>query len=192
MVVSSSPNSLTLKLYQCQQSVFTIAEIALISGIANARLIVRRMQYAVAKGLFVSPRAGIYAKPDYSASELANRLYAPSYVSLEYVLGKAGVIFQYDSRVTLCSYVSRTVSVDENEFSYRRLKPALLGNFSGIKFGRISEAEPERAFLDMLYLNRNCEFDNISALNKDRVLQLLPIYGSETINRRALKFLSRV
>ncbi len=68
-----------------------------------------RLNYHVRKGKLLRPRKGIYVKPGYKAEELACTLYTPSYISLEYVLQKAGVIFQYDDRITAVSYIPPSI-----------------------------------------------------------------------------------
>ena len=51
----------------------------------------------------------------------------------------------------------------------------------------ITIATPERAFLDMLYLNGAMYFDNLNPLKKDLIEQILPIYQSKTLNTRVQK-----
>lgn len=184
-----SPNGISLSLLQQPQTVFKVADIAMITGITDAVSIVQRMAYAIKKGLFVSPRKGIYAKPGYSAAELAGCLYTPSYLSMEYILQQEGVVFQYSSEITVVSYLNRTVEVDGKTFVYRKVKDSILANTLGIQIGMISKATKERAFLDMLYLNANCHFDNPSILNKEEVNRLLSVYNSPTLTKRALKII---
>lgn len=185
----SSPNSTALTLMQQPQTVFKVTDIALLTGDTNPIAIVQRMAYALKKKLFVSPRRGVYAKHGYSFDELACRLFVPSYLSLEHILQRAGVIFQYGSETTMVSYLNRTIDVDSRTISYRKIKDEILINPAGIRRGIVNEATTERAFLDMLYLNANCHFDNPAAIDKDTVIKLLPIYNSPTLSKRALKIL---
>lgn len=189
--MNSSPNSQTLALLgQDRSTVFRVADIAMITGETDRAAIVKRMWYAVRKGWLCSPCKGIYAKNNYSFLELACKLYVPSYVSLETVLQQAGVIFQYSEKVTMVAYLSREVSVDGRIIAYRKLKNELLMDFRGIKRGEINAATPERAFLDMLYLNSHYYFDNPSALDAEKVKELFPVYNSPTLEKRALKILN--
>ena len=50
--------------------------------------------------------------------------------------------------------------------------------------GNYHIASPERAFLDIIYRNKDYHFDNLSALNWEKVYELLPIYGG---NKRMAK-----
>jgi len=46
-------------------------------------------------------------------------------------------------------------------------------------------ATPERAFLDVLYLNKDYYFDNLSGLNWEKVFEILPVYeGNKRMERR--------
>jgi hypothetical protein len=120
---------------------------------------------------------------------MACRIFAPAYISLEYVLQRAGVIFQYDSRFTTLSYLSREVEIENQTFSFRKIKNELLVSQQGIEQqgNTITIATPERAFLDMLYLNGAMFFDIINPLKKDLIERILPIYNSKTLNKRVQK-----
>ena len=50
-----------------------------------------------------------------------------------------------------------------------------------------SIASTERAFLDLLYLNKDYHFDNLSPLNWDKIYALLPLYGGNQRMERMLK-----
>jgi len=193
-VMSSSQNSvftaqargsLILALYRDARRVFTLQDVALITGECRFEVLNRKLNYCVRTGKLLSPRRGIYAKPGFSPEELACKIYKTSYISLEYVLQKAGVIFQYDSRITLASYLNRTIETQGSILSYRKIKGTILTQPSGIKMGdTISIALPERAFLDMLYLDNAYYFDNISPLKQERVFELLPVYNSKALALR--------
>ena len=130
----------------------------------------------------------MYAKPDYNPLEFANLLYTPSYISLEYVLQQEGVVFQYDSRYTSISYLSREIEVDGSTYSYRRIKEDIIINTIGIiRKDNINIAIPERAFLDVLYLNKDYYFDNLNPLNRLIISQILPIYHSAALKERVDK-----
>ena len=118
--------------------------------------------------------------------ELACRLYTPSYISLEYVLQKNGIIFQFDRQLTVVSYLSRYIETDNLSIRYRKIKGELLVNHSGLKKPSpyVTVALPERAFLDMLYLDPYFYFDNLNPLDKTLVMKLLPGYQSKALARR--------
>lgn len=181
---------LILHIYQDARTVFRLVDIAMIAGETNFQSLNKKLNYGVHKGRLLNPRKGIYAKPAYNSEELAGCIFTPSYISLEYVLQKAGVIFQYDTRFTSVSYLSRTIEVDRITYSFRKLKGELLVNTTGIiRQNSTNIATPERAFLDILYLNKDYYFDNLHPLNKELVLKLLPIYQSESLSKKVTKLL---
>ncbi len=100
-------------IYQDPSSVFRLMDIALITGITNRKLLSAKLNYYVRNGKLGNPRKGIYTKANYSPEELACKLFAPSYISLEHVLQKAGVIFQYDAAISSISYLSRNIERGE-------------------------------------------------------------------------------
>lgn len=187
----SSQNQLLLDLYKDKASVFTMQGIALAYGQGLDRKTVKnRMIGYVRRGEILNPRKGIYAKPGYDKKELACLLYTPSYISLEYVLQRAGIVFQYSDEITSVGNLSRSTEIDGTLYRYRKIKGEILIDTTGIiREGNVNIASPERAFLDTLYLNSNYYFDNASSLDKENVLSLLPIYNSKTLERRVSKIL---
>ncbi len=117
---------------------------------------------------------------------MACSLLKPSYISLEYVLARAGVTFQYSSEITCISYQNRIIEVDGRNYVFRQINPMIWTNMLGIEQrDNIAIATPERAFLDMLYLSAGqCYFDNIHPLNKQLIRQIMPVYNSPTLTRR--------
>lgn len=192
MIGSQNINKdIILAAYQDKRTVFRLKDIAMLTGETNFTAINKKLNYLVRTGKFLNPRKGIYAKAGYSKEELACILYTPAYISLEYVLQKAGVLFQYNPAVSAVSYLSRTTTIDNQPYVFRRLKPQILLNTMGVQRldNHINMATAERAFLDLLYLNTNYYFDNIRPLNIDAINKLLPLYNSKAIyikTKRAL------
>jgi hypothetical protein len=110
---------------------------------------------------------------------------------LEYVLQRAGVVFQYDSAVSVVSYLSRTIDIENQTLQYRKIKDDVLVNTTGIlrQNNQINIATAERAFLDLLYLNARFHFDNLNQLNKELIYKILPIYHSDSMVKRVNKLL---
>ncbi|MDR0232495.1 MAG: hypothetical protein LBI82_10305 [Dysgonamonadaceae bacterium] len=176
-------------LYNDIRTVFRLKDVAMLMGETNFNSLNTKLNYYVRTGRLQNPRKGLYCKPNYNPQELACRIFAPAYISMEYVLQKAGVVFQYDSRFTILSYLSREVEIDNQIFSFRKIKNELLMSQQGIEQqgNTTTIAIPERAFLDMLYLNGDMYFDNLNPLKKDLIDQILPIYNSKTLNKRVQK-----
>jgi len=190
----SSPkleNDIILTIYNDARTVFRLNDIAMLLGESNFDSINKRLNYFVRVGKLKNPRKGIYAKSTYNLEELACRIFIPSYISLEYVLQNAGVVFQYNNQITSICYLSRTIDIEENSYVFRKIKGEILVDTRGILRldNGVNIATPERAFLDVLYLNANYYFDNLNPLNKELIYKLLPIYNSKTMNDRVKKIL---
>jgi hypothetical protein len=128
-----------------------------------------------------SVRRGIYAKDkNYDRLELATKIFAPSYVSFETVLLQAGVVFQFYSKTFVATYQTKEIKCDGQIYSFRKIKDVILTNGSGVENkGGYFLATKERAFLDVLYLNMDYYFDNLSPLDLDKVYTLLGIYNNK-------------
>jgi len=183
--------NLIYTLYSDTRTVFNIQEIAMLLDEPDAQKLKQRINYYVRIQKLKNPRRGIYTKKNYSVEELACKVYKPSYISLEYVLQKSDVLFQYDTRITSISYLSRSVSIDKTFYVYRKIKNDILYNSTGIIMNDdgISIATPERAFLDTLYLNKEYFFDTIKNLDKERIYSILPIFQSKQLTKRVQKVL---
>jgi len=171
------------------QSVFSFCDIAMLLEDSDADNLKRRISYYVQKGVLIRLRKGLYAKPIYNKEEIAGKIFVPSYISGEYVLRKNGIIFQYGDEITVVSYLSRTVSVADFDIVIRKIKDSVLVDTSGIEKSAqgVSIASSERALLDVLYLNKDFFFDNISSINKASVYRLAKIYRSKVLIKRVKK-----
>lgn len=174
-----------LSILRAKNTVFTLKEILLVSGETNPDLLKRRLNYYVKKGELYSIRKGIYAKDkNYDKLELATKIYTPAYISFETVLRQAGMIFQYYESIFVASYLTREISADNQTYRYKKIKNTILTNSLGIEIkDNYSIASPERAFLDILYLNKNYYFDNPGPLNWDKVFELLLIYDNKRMEK---------
>ena len=174
---------IVLAIYRESRTVFRLNDIAMLMNESDFQSLNKKLNYYVRTGKLLNPRKGIYAKPGYNPEELACTIFTPSCISLQYVLQKTGIIFQYDSRITSVSYLSRVIEIDNQPFVYRKIKGSALVNTMGIimQKNHINIASAERAFLDFLYLEKDYHFDNLNPLNKEFVYELLPLYQSKTL-----------
>lgn len=171
------------------QTVFTLKDIALIWEEPVTDALRERVSYYVEQGELNRVRRGVYVKENYNKLELAVTIYTPSYVSFETVLAKEGVVFQFYSQVFVASYLSRTIEIEERTYHYKKIKDVVLTNEVGIESKENFEiASPERAFLDVLYLNKDYHFDNLSPLDWDKVFEIVPIYGNEAMKNRVKRY----
>lgn len=168
-----------------KKTVFSFKDIVLLWGDSGSAARVR-VNYYVKNGALYRIRQGLYAKDkNYDKFELATKIYTPAYVSFETVLGQAGSIFQYYSQIFVASYLTREIIVGGQVFSYRKIKDSILTSGTGMEHKEnYSIATPERAFLDVLYLNKDYYFDNLSPLNRDKVFEILPVYGNQRMTKK--------
>jgi len=167
------------------KTVFSFNDIALLWGESSpaAR---KRVSYYIKEGSLFRIRQGIYAKDShYNKLEFASRVFTPSYVSFETVLGKAGITFQFYGQIFVASYLTREIVCDKQKYSFRKLKMTLLSDATGVENkNNCAIATKERAFLDILYVNKDYFFDNLSPLNWDKVFKVLPIYNNKRITKK--------
>lgn len=163
------------------KTVFSSKDIALLWHESSSNATRVRLHYYVQKGDLVKIRKGLFAKnPKYNKLELATRILTPAYVSFETVMAKEGLIFQFYEPIFIASYVTREVTVDQQVYSFRKMKDGILIDAAGIEHtGETSIATKERAFLDMLYVRADYHFDNLRSLDWEKVFQILPIYQNQ-------------
>ena len=106
--------------------------------------------------IFLKIRNGLYAlraeMPEEEA--IANRLYAPSYISFEYALCRYGIIPESVYTTTSATTrITREFIVSNKSFSYSRIKKQAYRGYRTEKIGGITVliAEPEKALVDYLY-----------------------------------------
>jgi len=169
-----------------EKTVFTLKDIALMWQDADMDAARVRLNYYVKKGDLFRIRRGFYAKSKiYESLELATRIFTPAYVSFETVLAKEGLIFQYQTDITVASYLTRTITVDAHTYSYKTIKGTVLTNPEGVlHVNETSIAAKERAFLDTLYIHHDYQFDNIRSLDWNVVLSMVPIYQNKRMAKK--------
>lgn len=182
-------NNIILKLYSKPETVFTLSEISQLFPEIAYESIRDRLYYFAKVGKLRRLHQGVYAKMDYNPLELANKLYKPSYISLETVLSVGNVVFQYYETIFVVSYLTKTVTVNNISIQYRQIKGDICTNTQGIeqKNGYFI-ATLERAFLDAVYIYKNYHFDNLGIINWEKVKDLKKIYNSKAFEKRVEEY----
>jgi hypothetical protein len=185
---------IVLDLYKDIRTVFRLRDVAMLVGETDMQRLSKKLNYYVKTGQIYNPRRGIYTKSEYKPEELACVLYTPCYISLDYVLQKKGIIFQYSNQISIVSYLSRIIEIENRFYQFSKLKNEILINTAGVRQlpGFINMAEAERAFLDKLYLFPDFYFDNLNPINKELVEKLLPLYQSKALINRVRKLFQHV
>jgi predicted transcriptional regulator of viral defense system len=120
---------------------------------------VRRGMYAFSKN---------YGRVEVNPAELANHLYAPSYISTHWALGYWGLI--PERVVTYTSVTPRAPANFINDFGtfkYRHIKPSGFFGYSAqqIAGGKIYLADAEKALIDLWHLDKGLwDRDRMSAM----------------------------
>ena len=168
-----------LDLMRSKNTIFTTKDISLIWQEPDANFVRKKLYRYIKAGKLYSVRKGVYAKDkNYEKYELATKIFTPSYISFETVLTKAGIVFQFYSQVFAASYLTREFMIDNQNYVLKKIKDSILTNQTGIEVrANYFIASPERAFLDVIYLNKEYHFDNLSSIDWNKVNEILPIYG---------------
>ena len=173
-------------LLRSSKAIFSTKDVALLWGEARHQTVSGRLNKYVRAGKLVRVRRGIYAKDNnYNRFELATRIYTPSYISFETVLTRTGINFQYYDNIFVATYVTREIEADGQKISFVLMKDYVLSNTAGIEHtDGIATATKERAFLDRIYVSKDYHFDNLGALNWDKVFEILPIYHNMRMGKK--------
>ena len=188
----SSQKNVLEAILNSPRSVFNVQSLRMLTECEDSQKLTKSLHYYIKEGKIRNPRRGIYTKATYDEREMACAIFRPSYISLEYVLQRCGVVFQYDDTITCVSYLNRAVEVDGKTYQFRIIKPELWIGMDGIEqHDNMLTATPERAFLDMVYLSAgNCYFDNLHPLDRSSVKRLLPLYRSNILSERVSELLN--
>jgi len=136
---------------------------------------------------------------------IANKIYNPSYISLEMVLAYYHLI--PESTYGLTSITTKKTAIFKTkvgDFSYRSVKPELFFGYSLVDYQgqKIKLAEVEKAILDYLYLNSHLKTEsdfselrlNLAELlaywNEIKFNQYLTVFGNKRLNVRAKNFIN--
>lgn len=112
------------------------------------------------QGHIIKIKNGLYAFSDrfstVTPEEISSLLYAPSYISLEKALSSYGIIPEMVYSITcITPKTTRRFKNISGGFVYRHIKPNLFFGYRQVKGKNIPYllAEPEKALLDLIYLN---------------------------------------
>lgn len=164
------------------------------------------------KGYLKKLKQGYYYFPHQELNQdflfyTANKIYSPSYVSLEMALKYYGLIPEEIFQITSVS-TRKTISFETpvGNFSYRHIKPSFYWGYNLIDFAgqKILLADPEKAVLDYLYLNTKLktaddflgmrvnvrEFRSLIVVK--RLQEYLKNFGDKQLSKRAKLFLTTI
>lgn len=142
-------------------------------------------------GLLIRLKQGYFSFPEYlgkpdMAWYFANRIYKPSYISLQTALAFYGIIPEAVVQITSVTALKTAAFVNPaGTYQYRTLKPELMFGYD-LKEGAsgilLNFARPEKALLDFLYL-----YPEYNTINELKNLRLDVEYLSEELNKSLLE-----
>lgn len=184
-------NSITI-LLKSKKTVFDFNDLALLWQIKDQNYLKTKVYRLVKNKQILRIRKGIFVLGEnYDRYELANKLVNPSYVSLQTILAKGGIIFQYDGAIYSSSKLNKEIKIRNQKFVYRKIKDDILLCSKGIRIKtNISFASKERALIDLCYLEKDYYFDNLKNINWQNIFILAKIYQNKNLIKR-LKILKK-
>jgi len=170
------------KIINAEQTVWTIPELKILLWIENKYTISKILQVMKKKWLLSCPYRWVRCRKNWNYIEFWAKIKSKSYISLQTVLQKNGIIFQDRSdTVTLLSDNFLTKKIGNLNIEIHKIKSTILSNPIGIINNWTYQiASPERAVCDMLYLDRNFYFDNPNNLKISKLEDLSNIYNLST------------
>jgi predicted transcriptional regulator of viral defense system len=172
----------------------------------------RRLSEWQGKGSIKMIRRGHYAFSGLEINEsvlflMANKIYTPSYVSMEMALAHYNLIPEAVYGITSVSpRKTNHFKTDYGEFIYRHIKPQLIFGYKLISCNgqNFKMAESEKAILDYFYLNSHLNTDEDFAglrfngeefkeqTDKDKLKMYLAAFDNKMLNKRFNKFLKHI
>lgn len=177
-------------LLRSPQTIFSTKDVALLWGEETDAAVRVRLSNYIKTGKLIRVHRGLYAKDkNYNRSELATRIYTPSYISFETVLTREGVNFQYYGNIFVASPVNKEIVADDQKITFVRMKDYVLSNTLGVEHkDGIATATKERAFLDRVYVSKDYHFDNLRSLDWNKVMEILPIYNNKRLEKKIKQY----
>lgn len=188
-------NKLLEKIKKIPKTYFSLNEISKLSHLNNASLKVTLHRLIKNKQLFKIGQKLYSLEPEkIDWRELACEIYYPSYLSFEWALAYHNILSQKPLHLTLAtSKRTKEVNMLNKNIFYHHLNPNLFWGYQ--KQDNILLAEPEKAFLDLVYLSLNgyAKFDpeeiNLKALNKTKLKKYLQKFNNQRLNKLLGKYI---
>lgn len=187
---------------------FSTGDLKLLFGSDFNRSLLNNLKRWEKDGLIIKLRKGLYLlrvdREPIKPMVLAERIYSPSYISLEFALGYYGIIPEAVFTITSISTKKSNFFTVPNvgHFSYQTIKKNAFGGYYTYTENEISYAlaEPEKALLDFFYLNKNImdgtdnnflsyRFSEDFRYNNKRIKELAKYFGDKKTTFLATKFI---
>lgn len=171
-----------IKLINSLKTVFRKKDILNILDFKTDMALDKFLYRAKEEGFLKNVYYWIYTLQKYDILELASKIKKKSYISLETVLKKQWVIFQYYDNVFLVSDNSLSKKIEWVNFIYHKIKDSILLNPLWIENNwKYMIACKERAICDRIYLSKNYYFDNLDDIDHDKLEKISKIYENKRV-----------
>lgn len=181
-------------LLRSNQNIFTAQDLSVFWNVNTKKKLWENIKYYLRTGALIQLKRGLYCLEEKKNEfELAQRVFSPSYVSFYTALAANGIVFQYYSTIHSMAQKTRTIKIKDQIFKYHQIKPEVFLNPLGIeKKKNYLIAGKERAICDSLYLVPSLAFDNLSDLNKEKLLIIAKIYGNKKLEKEIKKIAQQI
>lgn len=168
------------------KKVFTTEDLAVIWQIPQRRRLIELIKYYLREERLNSIYKGIYAYgDDYTPFDIAQKLVPLSYLSLYTTSQMHGLTFQYYETIYSLSLKSKKYKLGNQGYVYHRVKePVFYDQLGLVSNGRYTIADKERTITDCLYVFPNFAFDNLGAVDKEKLVALSKIYNNKMLEKR--------
>jgi predicted transcriptional regulator of viral defense system len=165
--------SFITKIKEKKLYIFSANDICALFGVSTVAASALLHRYKK-KGFIVQLKRGLYVFPDILPPDVyvANKLYSPSYISLEFALSYYGVIPETVYEITsVTTKATRRFETLGKTFSYRKIKKTA---YTGYEIKKQQDltfniADAEKAFVDTNYLRLVNGQEPISRFNKEKI-----------------------
>jgi len=167
--------------------IFTTQEFINILRVSRGVAAVKLTRYKQA-GYLISPRRSVYylANEVEDTYKIANKVYSPSYISLDNALSKYDLIPETVYTITsVTTKATREFTDDQTVYRYYRIKKEAFTGYH--KEGDTLWADPEKAVVDYLYFvaQGKRELNNrlrVNKINKEKVWLYAKFFDNKRLN----------
>jgi len=196
MVKKLNPLAVRQKLSTKNISLFTPLDFKRLFNVSNSA-VSKFLHTYTKKGFLLKLRNGLYCLNESRPHSfvVANKLYEPSYISLETALSFYNIIPETTHTITsVTTKATRNFTAVDKSFVYHKIKKTSFANYI-IKSQNEENfliAEPEKALLDYLYfvsIGKKSPNDRIdlSEINRKKLLAYAQLFNSTSLNSLIVK-----
>lgn len=190
MVKLVNQTSFSAKIKEKKLSIFSANDVRLLFGVSAVAASALLHRYKK-QGFILQIKRKLYVFPDFLPPDLyvANKLYSPSYVSLDFALSYHGVIPETVYEITsVTTKATRRFKKLGKIFSYRKIKKSAYTGYEIQKQQGLSFyiADAEKAFVDANYLRLLNNQKPIARFNKEKInpekaLRYAKLFGKDKL-----------